>query len=597
MADLNDLLIRIDATTEQLRRELKRAEQSVAGTGAKIDNMGRNIDRRFARIGSSARALASSFGVAFGVAGLGAAVRSVTDAGIAMQRIDRTFKSATGSAEGGAAAFAFVRKEADRLGADLESTASQYAKITAAARGSALEGEGARQIFLGVAEASRVLGWETEQTTGALRAIEQMISKGKVQAEELRGQLGERLPGAFQMAARAMNVTTKELDKMLEQGQVTAEDLLPKLAAELRKTFGPDVAAASEDARAAFNRFNTALFDLRAGIAESGLLDLLADLAERATAVVRVFNEDFFGKFASESDAVRHRIQQIREALAARPEGAVNEWLASLFGAKSNEELRAELAQLTGRLYELQMAAAAAQMTPRAAPAVFAAPTVEGLAKLNRATNEINSAFLQLKNRIAEASRSTTDFIGDTNRINSHLMQAKVALIEFAEDDTFAERFGSMAKSMGSAFEDTLAAAFLGAEQSFGDMLRRMAAQFAASQVMRGLFGALGTALTGPAGAFFSAAVQPRASGGPVSGGRPYLVGEQGPELFVPTTNGSIVANGKMKGGGVTVNNNPTINITATNEREAAERLQSALARNNDRLIAHLASERSRGRF
>jgi hypothetical protein len=41
-----------------------------------------------------------------------------------------------------------------------------------------------------------------------------------------------------------------------------------------------------------------------------------------------------------------------------------------------------------------------------------------------------------------------------------------------------------------------------------------------------------------------------RADGGPVTGGSPYIVGERGPELFVPSSSGSIVPNGA--GGGVT---------------------------------------------
>ena len=45
-----------------------------------------------------------------------------------------------------------------------------------------------------MAQASVVLGMSQEETEGALRAVQQMMSKGKVQAEELRGQLGERLP-------------------------------------------------------------------------------------------------------------------------------------------------------------------------------------------------------------------------------------------------------------------------------------------------------------------------------------------------------------------------------------------------------------------
>jgi len=45
-----------------------------------------------------------------------------------------------------------------------------------------------------------------------------------------------------------------------------------------------------------------------------------------------------------------------------------------------------------------------------------------------------------------------------------------------------------------------------------------------------------------------------RAFGGPVIGGRPYIVGERGPEMFVPSGSGKIVPNNKMNGGGTVVN-------------------------------------------
>ena len=51
-----------------------------------------------------------------------------------------------------------------------------------------------------------------------------------------------------------------------------------------------------------------------------------------------------------------------------------------------------------------------------------------------------------------------------------------------------------------------------------------------------------------------AAAVGARADGGPVSQGMAYLVGERGPELFVPGTSGAVVPNNKMGGGNVTVN-------------------------------------------
>ena len=84
-----------------------------------------------------------------------------------------------------------------------------------------------------------------------------MISKGKVQAEELRGQLGERLPGAFQLAAKAMGMTTAQLDKFMADGKLTAEDLLPKLAKVMREDFGAAAEAASQGLQGAINRLST----------------------------------------------------------------------------------------------------------------------------------------------------------------------------------------------------------------------------------------------------------------------------------------------------------------------------------------------------
>ena len=97
------------------------------------------------------------------------------------------------------------------------------------------------------------MGLSAEQSSGAFMALQQMLSKGTVQAEELRGQLGERIPGAFEYAAQAMGVTTRELGKMLEQGQVVAEDFVPKFADVLRNQFAKDVPAAAASARAAMD--------------------------------------------------------------------------------------------------------------------------------------------------------------------------------------------------------------------------------------------------------------------------------------------------------------------------------------------------------
>jgi tape measure domain-containing protein len=173
--------------------------------------------------------------------------------------------------------FAFVDQQAERLGRSLRSLGNDYAKLTAAAAGTRLEGAQTDEIFLAINESMTALRRSGADVTGALRAIEQMISKGNVQAEELRGQLGERLPGAFHMAAQAMGVTTSQLNKMLERGEVLAEDLLPRLARVLREKYAGELEAAMTSSVAEMERLQTTFFKIQATIAESGFLDGVAD--------------------------------------------------------------------------------------------------------------------------------------------------------------------------------------------------------------------------------------------------------------------------------------------------------------------------------
>ena len=88
--------------------------------------------------------------------------------------------------------------------------------------------------------------------------------------------------------------------------------------------------------------------------------------------------------------------------------------------------------------------------------------------------------------------------------------------------------------------------------KSFLDAIRRMIANRAAAQLFKffgGLFGGKGA--PPPVGV-----PVPRADGGPVSAGGSFMVGERGPELFIPQKSGTIIPNNKMGGSSVVVNQN-----------------------------------------
>ena len=130
----------------------------------------------------------------------------------------------------------YVSQLSNRLGVDIRASRESFAKLSVAASLSGLSLGEIKDIYESVSEAARVYNLSADRTRLSFLAIEQMINKGKVSYEELRRQLGEQIPGAFQLAAKAMGVTTKELDKLLVKGEVYTEDFLPKFARALRES-------------------------------------------------------------------------------------------------------------------------------------------------------------------------------------------------------------------------------------------------------------------------------------------------------------------------------------------------------------------------
>ena len=228
------------------------------------------------------------------------------------------FSSARGSAD----EIAYLRKTTHALGLQFQSTALAYMQFQAAAKGTSLEGEKARAVFESVAKASTVMGLSAEQSSGVLLALQQMVSKGTVQAEELRGQLGERLPGSLQIAARAMGVTTAEFGKMLEQGQLLADDFLPKFAKELESSLGGAAEKAAHRLDAATNRFIDAWDRLKQNVGDSGVskaaAEGMSESAESLNAIslameqARIQGAGFWGQMGA-AIGVMHDLTSVTE--------------------------------------------------------------------------------------------------------------------------------------------------------------------------------------------------------------------------------------------------------------------------------------------
>src|SRR5690606_23458816 len=130
-----------------------------------------------------------------------------------------------GDAAAAAADYAFLRKEAERLGLVFDDLAPQFANIAMAGRAVGLNTTQIRDLFSDTATAAAAMNLSVADTEGVFRAMTQIMSKGKVQAEELRGQLGDRLPGAVVKFAQANNMALSDLEKGLEEGRIGVDFL------------------------------------------------------------------------------------------------------------------------------------------------------------------------------------------------------------------------------------------------------------------------------------------------------------------------------------------------------------------------------------
>ncbi len=294
-----DLSLRLKADASGLvgtvrvsKRELDKLTKSTDKSGKGMKRFSKGVDRadKSARaLNQSSKNLSQRFTSLKGILatfGVGLVIRDIVRAGQSFEGLTNQLKASTGGLASAATEIRFIRQESNRLGIQFQQSASDYAQLLAAAKGTVLQGQATRDIFTAIAEASRVMNLSVSETSGAVRAITQIMSKGTVQAEELRGQLGERIPGAFQIAARAMNVTTSELGKMLEQGEVLAEDLLPKLAVELRRSVADGLEDAVGSSAAEFSRLGNAVGELKIAVASSGLLSFFAGIAKLLTNTV-----------------------------------------------------------------------------------------------------------------------------------------------------------------------------------------------------------------------------------------------------------------------------------------------------------------------
>lgn len=343
--------------------------QAFQRNGGAADNAGGRIASWFGggrtTLSYMQRMRGELLGLAAGFVGLNAAIGLGRESLEAYNQtnaiMNRLIVANGGNVRAAADDFAYLQAQADRIGVSFAKVAPAFAKFAIAAKMAGASGQETRFIFEGFATATAKLGLAGPEVERVFKAVEQMFNKGKVTAEELSSQLGDVLPGAMNLFAKAVGVTIPELVKLMEAGKVGPE-VLVGVARQLKEAYSATGEGVLNLAQAQA-RFDNAATRFKNSTAKGGFVEAYNAFLVKLTALLNDGQGDVLASklsagFVAVIDVISFVVDNIdllTIALKALIAVSVIKWLLSLpalFLAVKTEvaALNAMLLILNGRL-------------------------------------------------------------------------------------------------------------------------------------------------------------------------------------------------------------------------------------------------------
>lgn len=310
----------IDKTSQEYREATREAAKFERQAGrASRGRMGRGLRGGFglgAAAGAASRLLPAAAGTTAAGAGIGAlggplgiAIGATVGAAVAvggpaaeyaaqMQKLRIALVGVTTSQEEYEKGLSVVAKSSEDLAIPQDTLLRQFTRLQASVQGAGGDLNQTETAFNAIVSAVRATGGSLTDVDAALTATAQVFSKGKVSAEELRQQLGERLPGAFTLFAESIGKTPQELDKALEKGEVTLEDFM-KFAESLMDRYGDIAKRIADDPAAAGDRLQKNLRDLSESMGTllqpigAAFQDIFSEIVKAINGAIKALNAFF----------------------------------------------------------------------------------------------------------------------------------------------------------------------------------------------------------------------------------------------------------------------------------------------------------------
>jgi tape measure domain-containing protein len=299
-------------------------------------------------------------GISLGVSAVAGGVQQAAEAAkyaSEVKRLQIALKGVTKDSVSYAKAQRVITSVSKELNVPIGVATKQFTTLSASVLGAGGTIEDAEEVFRGVSEAIKATGGESEDIQSAIRAMSQIFGKGKVSAEELQGQLGERLPGAVVKFAEATNRTLPQLQKDLRDGTVGLNDVMKfvtKLSGDHREA-ALDMASSSEEAG---QRMNVALKQLQFNFGEffqpigAGFQNIVSGFANMVNAA---FESARKLKEASMADELKSLQQQLEQGmkLIGSEHGLIGKIPVEM-DEDDRKEIEAKIEAIKAKLQELE---------------------------------------------------------------------------------------------------------------------------------------------------------------------------------------------------------------------------------------------------
>lgn len=272
------------------QKEFQTLQNKVLSADKAVDKWSRTGERTI----SLGRDLMGAFGIVGGVTLFAMLTKDIFEQTKEIQSLNKALQLVTETQENFYAQQVFLADISERYGVELNGLTKQFTQFYVSAKDK-LAGREIQNIFESITKAGASMGLSVQSQERAFLALNQMMSKGTIQAEELRGQLGEALPGAFGIMAKAVGVTEKELAKMMKDGELLANELLPKFAKQLEITYGIENVNRIENLAGAQSRLTNAWRNFVASLDEDGnkLSKFFTNVLNEATSTINAWREIF----------------------------------------------------------------------------------------------------------------------------------------------------------------------------------------------------------------------------------------------------------------------------------------------------------------